>query len=95
MTAVSLDKDEARRIELGLLGFERSALGGNIRTILLGTVPILATSAARMQALRAPSAVAVQFNLICVIHQSALAKVASIHYVDSHGRRIQMSGPAR
>jgi hypothetical protein len=33
-----VDKDEARRIELGLFGFERSALGGNVRTILLGGV---------------------------------------------------------
>jgi hypothetical protein len=33
-----VDESEARRIELGLLGFERSALGGNIRTILLGGV---------------------------------------------------------
>jgi hypothetical protein len=33
-----IDKDEARRIELGLFGFERSALGGNVRTILLGGV---------------------------------------------------------
>jgi len=33
-----VDEDEARRIELGLLGFERGALCGNIRTILLGGV---------------------------------------------------------
>ena len=31
-----VDKDEAWRIELGLLGFEGSALGSNVRTILLG-----------------------------------------------------------
>jgi hypothetical protein len=33
-----IDEDEARCIELGLLGFERSALGGNVRAILLGGV---------------------------------------------------------
>jgi hypothetical protein len=30
-----VDEDEARRIELGLFGFERSALRGNVRAILL------------------------------------------------------------
>jgi hypothetical protein len=33
-----IDKDEARRTQLGLLGFQRSALGGNVRPILLGGV---------------------------------------------------------
>jgi hypothetical protein len=33
-----VDEDKARRIELGLLGFERSAFGGNVRPILLGGV---------------------------------------------------------
>jgi hypothetical protein len=33
-----VDEDEARGIELGLLGFQRSALGGNVRPILLGGV---------------------------------------------------------
>jgi hypothetical protein len=31
-----VDEDETRRIELRLLGFEGSALGSNVRTILLG-----------------------------------------------------------
>jgi hypothetical protein len=31
-----IDKDEARRLQLGLLGFQRSALGSDIRPILLG-----------------------------------------------------------
>jgi hypothetical protein len=34
-----VDEDEARRAQLGLLGLERSALGSNVRTILLGSVP--------------------------------------------------------
>jgi hypothetical protein len=33
-----VDEDEARRLELGLLGLQRSALGGDIRPILLGGV---------------------------------------------------------
>ena len=33
-----VDEDETRRIELGLLGFQRSARGGNVRAILLGGV---------------------------------------------------------
>jgi hypothetical protein len=33
-----VDKDEARRTQLGLLGFQRSALGGDVRPILLGGV---------------------------------------------------------
>jgi hypothetical protein len=33
-----VDEDKARRIELELFGFESSALGGNVRTILLGGV---------------------------------------------------------
>jgi hypothetical protein len=33
-----VDEDKARGIELGLLGFERSALGGYVRPILLGGV---------------------------------------------------------
>jgi hypothetical protein len=31
-----VDEDEARRIELELIGLKGSALGNNIRTILLG-----------------------------------------------------------
>jgi hypothetical protein len=31
-------EDKARGIELGLLGFERGAFGGNVRPILLGGV---------------------------------------------------------
>jgi hypothetical protein len=33
-----IDEDEARRIELRLLGLQRSALGGDVRPILLGGV---------------------------------------------------------
>jgi hypothetical protein len=33
-----VDEDEARRTQLGLLSFQRSALGGNVRPILLGGV---------------------------------------------------------
>jgi hypothetical protein len=33
-----VDEDEARRAELGLLGFQRSAPGSNVRAILLGGV---------------------------------------------------------
>jgi hypothetical protein len=33
-----VDEDKACRIELGLLGFERSAFDGNVRPILLGGV---------------------------------------------------------
>jgi hypothetical protein len=33
-----VDEDQARCFELGLLGFQRSALGGNVRTVLLGGV---------------------------------------------------------
>jgi hypothetical protein len=33
-----VDKDETRRAELGLLGFQRSASGRNVRAILLGGV---------------------------------------------------------
>ena len=32
---VLVDEDAARRMELGLLGLEGGALGGNIRTVLL------------------------------------------------------------
>ena len=33
-----VDEDEARRIELGLLGLQLGARGGDVRTILLGGV---------------------------------------------------------
>jgi hypothetical protein len=33
-----IDEDEARRTQLGLLGLQRGALGGDIRPILLGGV---------------------------------------------------------
>ena len=33
-----VDKDEARRTQLGLLGFQCSALGSDVRPILLGGV---------------------------------------------------------
>ena len=33
-----IDEDQARRIELGLLGYKLGARGGNVRTILLGGV---------------------------------------------------------
>jgi hypothetical protein len=33
-----VNEDEARRAQLGLLGFQRSALGSNVRAILLGGV---------------------------------------------------------
>jgi hypothetical protein len=33
-----IDEDEARRIELRLLGLQRRALGGDVRPILLGGV---------------------------------------------------------
>ena len=33
-----VDEDQARRIELGLLGYKRGARDGNVRTILLGGV---------------------------------------------------------
>ena len=33
-----IDEDEARRAQLGLLGLQRSSLGGNVRPILLGGV---------------------------------------------------------
>jgi hypothetical protein len=33
-----VDEDEARRVQLALLGFQRRALGGNVRTVLLGGV---------------------------------------------------------
>ena len=33
-----VDEDKTRRTQLGLLGFQRSALGGNVRAILLGGV---------------------------------------------------------
>jgi hypothetical protein len=33
-----VDKDEARRTQLGLLGFQRSAFGSNVSSILLGRV---------------------------------------------------------
>jgi hypothetical protein len=32
-----IDEDKTRRIELGLLGVEGSALGSNVRAILLGS----------------------------------------------------------
>jgi hypothetical protein len=38
VTAVSSINDEARRIVPGLLGFQRRAFGGDVRTILLGGV---------------------------------------------------------
>jgi hypothetical protein len=33
-----VDEDKARRAQLGLLGFQRSAPGSNVRAILLGGV---------------------------------------------------------
>jgi hypothetical protein len=33
-----VDEDEPRRFELGLLGFQRRAPGGDVRAILLGGV---------------------------------------------------------
>ena len=33
-----VDKDETRRTQLGLLGFQRSALGSDVRPILFGGV---------------------------------------------------------
>jgi hypothetical protein len=33
-----VDEDEARCFEFGLLGFQRSALGSDVRTVLLGGV---------------------------------------------------------
>lgn len=33
-----IDKDQARRRQLGLLGFQRGALGSDLRPILLGCV---------------------------------------------------------
>jgi hypothetical protein len=33
-----VDEDEARRTQLGLLGFQRGALCGDVRAILLGGV---------------------------------------------------------
>jgi hypothetical protein len=33
-----VDEDEARRAQLALLGFQRSAAGNNVRAILLGGV---------------------------------------------------------